>query len=368
MVDAGAAEAVDALGLQLAPARAGRHHDASGRATCWPSSRSTRTRPSGPSASSTARWKLDSTASKRRACSVALRVSSRAGDPGREAEVVLDPRARAGLAAGRPGLGDERAQPLRAAVDGGSPARPARRRARRGRSARRRPRRAARASARPGRRTGCASPRWRARAPASPSAGCRATRAAAALSASVSTSYQRTGSRLRSSRSRTSNARREPRGAISRMTPCPSASCHARRASSVRKTCSPNSGQRATMLAQPGPVEHDHVGRLDRDAGADRRLAGEHRDVADERAAVGLRDVDVLAGLAVDELDQPASRSRRTARRGRRARRAPRRAGTCAARRAWRATRASRPRAAGRGPRRRGRETARCELLLSSPP
>ena len=29
-------------------------------------------------------------------------------------------------------------------------------------------------------------------------------------------------------------------------------------------------------------------------------------DVADERAAVGLRDVDVLAGLAVDELDEPA--------------------------------------------------------------
>ena len=44
--------------------------------TCWPSSRSTRTSPSGPSASSTARWKLDSTASKRRACSVAARVRS----------------------------------------------------------------------------------------------------------------------------------------------------------------------------------------------------------------------------------------------------------------------------------------------------
>ena len=70
----------------------------------------------------------------------------------------------------------------------------------------------------------------------------------AALSASVSTSYQRTGNRLRSSRSRTSNARREPRGAMRRMTPYPSASCHSRRASSVRKTCSPNSGQWATML------------------------------------------------------------------------------------------------------------------------
>ena len=59
-------------------------------------------------------------------------------------------------------------------------------------------------------------------------------------------------------------------------------------------------------LAQPGPVVLDHVRRLDGDAGADRRLSGEHGDVADERAAVGLRDVHVLAGLAVDELDQPA--------------------------------------------------------------
>ena len=73
----------------------------------------------------------------------------------------------------------------------------------------------------------------------------------AALSSSVSTSYQRTGNRLRSSRSRTSNARREPRGAISRMTPCPSASCHARHASNVANTCSPNSGQRATMSRSP---------------------------------------------------------------------------------------------------------------------
>ena len=59
-------------------------------------------------------------------------------------------------------------------------------------------------------------------------------------------------------------------------------------------------------LAQPGAVELDHVRRLDGHAGADRRLARERGDVADERAAVGLRDVDVLAGLAVDELDEPA--------------------------------------------------------------
>src|ERR1700730_1488017 len=41
------------------------------------------------------------------------------GDPGGEADVVLDPRAAAGLAAGRPRLGHECPQPLRAAVHGG---------------------------------------------------------------------------------------------------------------------------------------------------------------------------------------------------------------------------------------------------------
>ena len=41
-----------------------------------------------------------------------------AGDAGREAEVVLDPRRGAGLAAGRLALDDDRAQALRGAVDG----------------------------------------------------------------------------------------------------------------------------------------------------------------------------------------------------------------------------------------------------------
>ncbi|HET7446191.1 MAG TPA: hypothetical protein VFJ57_16200 [Solirubrobacterales bacterium] len=63
-------------------------------------------------------------------------------------------------------------------------------------------------------------------------------------------------------------------------------------------------GPELDHVAQPLAVEGDHPGRLDRDAGADRRLAGEDRDVADEGAAVGLGDVDVLARLAVDELDQ----------------------------------------------------------------
>ncbi len=59
-------------------------------------------------------------------------------------------------------------------------------------------------------------------------------------------------------------------------------------------------------VAQAGPVELDHVRRLRGDARADRRLAGERGDVADERPAVGLGDVDVLARLAVDELDETA--------------------------------------------------------------
>src|SRR5215211_7325718 len=93
---------------------------------CWPSSRSMRTRPSAPRASSTARWKLERTASKRRACSVALRVSSLPEIPAGEADVVLDPRAGAGLPARRPRLSHERAQALGPAVHGGrEPGRPA---------------------------------------------------------------------------------------------------------------------------------------------------------------------------------------------------------------------------------------------------
>src|SRR3954447_5712321 len=59
-------------------------------------------------------------------------------------------------------------------------------------------------------------------------------------------------------------------------------------------------------VAQLGTVERERVRRLDRHAGADRRLAGERRDITDERARVGLGDRDVLAGLAVDELDPAA--------------------------------------------------------------
>jgi hypothetical protein len=73
-----------------------------------------------------------------------------------------------------------------------------------------------------------------------------------ALSSSVSTSYQRTGIRLRSSRSRTSNARREPRGAISRSTPCPARSCHVRRVVIAVRTISANSGHEASLVRSAG--------------------------------------------------------------------------------------------------------------------
>jgi hypothetical protein len=65
-------------------------------------------------------------------------------------------------------------------------------------------------------------------------------------------------------------------------------------------------GPAGEHVAQAGAVEGDRLGRLDRDAGADRRLPGEGGDVADEGAAVGLGDVDLLARLAVDELDPAA--------------------------------------------------------------
>ena len=127
-----------------------------------------------------------------------------------------------------------------------------------------------------------------------------------ALSSSLSTSYQRTGSRLRSSSSRTSYARREPRAAISRMTPWPSASCHARRASSVRKMCSPNSGQRAIMSRSPSRSNTIvSVGSTATQAlivGSPVKAAMSPMNVRASASAI----VDVLAGLAVDELDAPA--------------------------------------------------------------
>ena len=60
---------------QLAPARAGRHHDRA-REHVLAVVEVDADEALGPVGELDARWKLDRTASKRRACSVALRVSS----------------------------------------------------------------------------------------------------------------------------------------------------------------------------------------------------------------------------------------------------------------------------------------------------
>lgn len=69
-----------------------------------------------------------------------------------------------------------------------------------------------------------------------------------AVSSSSAGSYQRTGRRLRSSRSRTSNARRDPRSATSRSTPYPWETSQSRRAVSAPSTISENSGHSASIL------------------------------------------------------------------------------------------------------------------------
>ena len=60
-----------------------------------------------------------SSAPNRAACAVARRARSAPGEAHREAQVVLDPRALAGLAAGGLALDQRRPQPLRGAVDRG---------------------------------------------------------------------------------------------------------------------------------------------------------------------------------------------------------------------------------------------------------
>ena len=90
------------------------------------------------------------------------------------------------------------------------------------------------------------------------------------------------------------------------MTPWPSASCHARRASSVRKMCSPNSGQRGQHVAQPARSNAiTSVGSTATHA----LIVGSPVNAAMSPMNVRLSacgDVDVLARLAVDELDAAA--------------------------------------------------------------
>src|SRR5581483_12350175 len=63
-------------------------------------------------------------------------------------------------------------------------------------------------------------------------------------------------------------------------------------------------GPAGDHVAQPITVKRDYLGRLHRHAGADRWLPCKRGDIADVRAAVRVRDVHVLAGLSIDELDQ----------------------------------------------------------------
>ena len=127
---------------------------------------------------------------------------------------------------------------------------------------------------------------------------------------------------------------------------------------------------RRTSLGHLGPgrehrpqlraLERDHVGRLVGDALGDRRLAGERRDVAEERAGVGFGDPHVLARLAVEQRARGRARRRGTARRARPARRASPRPRTSAASPVLGQPLDLLPRTgAGTSPRRRGRGTRR---------
>ena len=118
VVDAGAREPRDVVGRELAPARPGGDDDRAGERVLAVVEVDA-DEPLG------AARELDRAVEARQDRVEAPRLQRRlarqlgAGDPGGEAEVVLDPRARPGLAAGRPRLGHERPQPLGPAVDGG---------------------------------------------------------------------------------------------------------------------------------------------------------------------------------------------------------------------------------------------------------
>ena len=304
VVDAGAAEAVDALGLQLPPARARGHHDGAGEhvlAVVEVDAHETL----GPVG------QLDGAVEARQHRVEAARLQRRlarqldAGDPGREAEVVLDPRAGPGLAARRPRLGDERPQALRAAVDRGrEPGRPGaehdevealavdlRAQAQRPRDLRRR---------RVAHHVVGVHEHGRLRArDVEPLEHPRAVLVGVDV---VPAHRQQVALEQVADLEGPPRPARgdQPHDAVALgLVP---GSARQQRAEDVLAELRPARDH----LPQPGAVEHDHVRRLDGHAGADRRLAGEHGDVADEGAAVGLRDVDVLAGLAVDELDEPS--------------------------------------------------------------
>ena len=121
MVDARAGEAPDALRVELAP-------PGSGRDEHGPREHVLTVVEVDPREPLGAVRQLDRTVEARDHRVEALRLKRRetgqvgAGDPGRKAEVVLDARAGPRLPSRRPLLDDQRAQALRAAVDGGGKA------------------------------------------------------------------------------------------------------------------------------------------------------------------------------------------------------------------------------------------------------
>jgi two-component system NarL family sensor kinase len=298
------AEALDAFRLQLPPACARGDHDAASNDVLAVVEVD-------PEQALGAVGELDRAVEARQHRVEATRLECRLagqvgpGDPDREAEVVLDPGARSGLSARGPCLGDERPEPLRAPVHG---------------------------SGKPGR----AGPQHDEVEALPVDVGAQPERACdlggGRVAHHLGGVHQHRGLRTRDVepveqrgalgvRVHVVPAHREEVALeqVSHLERSPGAARSDEAHDAVPLGLVPRAPghQRAEdqlaelrpardHVAQRGPVELDHVGRLDGDARAHRRLAGEDRDVADERAAVGLRDVDVLAGLAVDELDQPA--------------------------------------------------------------
>ena len=304
MVDAGAAEAVDADRVELAPARPGRHHQRA-RQYVLAVVEVDPDQALGP----VGELHRAVVAGERRVEAARLQRRFRgqlaAADPGREAEVVLDPRARPGLAARRPGLDHQRPQSLRAAVD------------------------RRRQSGRPGAEDDQVE----------------------ALAVDLGAQAQLTRDLRRRGVAHHGPRVEEDRRFLARdlqplehlvglgigvdVVPVDREEvafeqvAHFEGAARALRRDQPQHpvalffvpgaprlqraedlfaelGPAGDHLAQLLPLEDERFGLLGGDRGADRRLAGEGGDVADVGARRGGGDVDVLARLAVDELDPPA--------------------------------------------------------------
>jgi hypothetical protein len=266
---------------------------------CCPSSRSTRIRPSAPAreldrAVEARQHRVEPARLQRR-----LARQLRAGDPGREAEVVLDPRARTGLAAGRPRLGHQRPQSLGPSVHGGREAR--------GTAAEHdevEPL-AVDLRAQP-ELPGDLGRRWVAQHGGVAHEDRRLLardlqpvehRGAVVVGVDVVPAHgdEVALEQVAHLEGAPRAARRdEPQHAVPvPLVPFPAR--HHRAQDQLGEL-----GPRGEHRPQRRAVEGDHVGRLVGDALGDRRLPGEGRDVPEERPRVRLRDPDVLARLAIE--------------------------------------------------------------------